>query len=232
MGRVRHTQKNTEVDRLLTDLGIDVFKIEYFIPPDSKKPGGIREWFATHDAPWHRAYYALLAKHWDALRRAHNRLRKLPMVRTRSGKYRSGAQCHFANDEGATPEGVTLVDPDTYSRGKRAEDAKKGLNDWVVSELDDESRDYRNPGQVLRRIGASPNLGRAREPPEDLHRIRAGRAGRGRKARRIQLASGAAAGAWLPPGRVICWERIFGRECRSVLSTPQAANGRQGTVRD
>ena len=137
---VSATRRNTDVDHFLNDLAIHQFEVKHLVPPDSKSHEKIKEWLATHDAAWHRAYYASIGKHWDALRRAHDRLGKLPMVRVRSGEYRRGKECRFANDSGATPAGVTLVDPDMYSQGRHAEDAKKGIERLGGCEIDDESR--------------------------------------------------------------------------------------------
>lgn len=137
---VSATQRHTEVDRLLTDLKIDTVKVEYLVPPDSKKHREIREWLATHDVSWHRAYYALVAKRWDALGRAHERLRKLPLVRTRSGEYRRGDECRFASDGDDAPEGIAIADLGTYSGGKDATHAKNGLERLGVREIDDESK--------------------------------------------------------------------------------------------
>ena len=44
---VSATQRNTEVDRLLTDLEIDAFEVTYLVPPGSKKRREIRAWLAT-----------------------------------------------------------------------------------------------------------------------------------------------------------------------------------------
>jgi len=130
----------SDAERLLSDLAIEEFKVEYLAPPTSASHDAVREWLGTHDVVWHGAYYAVVAKHWDALRRAHDRLGKLPMVLARSGEYRRGRECRFPNDGGATPTGVMLVDPDTYSHRKRAQDAKQGLERLGVREIDDESR--------------------------------------------------------------------------------------------
>ena len=137
---VSATQKNTEVDRLLSDLALTPFKVEHLVPPDSQKAGETKKWLSTHDAAWHRSYYASVDKHWDALRPAHNRLRKLPMVRTRSGEYRRGDECRFANDGDDAPEGVAIADPDTYSGGKGAKEAEKGIERLGVREIDDASK--------------------------------------------------------------------------------------------
>lgn len=131
---------NPDADHFLKDLAIHEFRAKHLAPPTSKAPEKIEEWLKAHDVAWHGDYYAAVAKHWDVLRPAHDRLQKLPMVRARSAEYRRGRECRFPNDGGAAPAGVTLVDPDTYSHGKRAEDAKQGLERLGVSEIDDESR--------------------------------------------------------------------------------------------
>lgn len=136
---VSATQRNTEVDRLLTDLGIDEFKVPYLAPPESESESAIEEWIGTHDSDWHQAYYASIARRWDALARAHQQLRQLPMVRTRSGQHRRGDECRFANDGDDAPEGVAIADPDTHSAGKGAKDARKGLERLGVREIDDEA---------------------------------------------------------------------------------------------
>ena len=136
---VSATRRNTEVDHFLNDLAIHQFKVEHLVPPDSRSDEEIEEWLATHDAAWHRAYYASVDKHWDALRPAHDRLRKLPMARTRPGTYRRAAECCFAND-GEVPKGVTIADPDTYASGTSAKRAKAGLSRLGVQEIDDEDR--------------------------------------------------------------------------------------------
>ena len=135
---VSATQRNTAVDRLLRDLKIDNFKVEYLVPPGSKKNREVGEWFTTHDASWHRAYYASVDRHWDTS--AYARLRQLPVVRTQSGEHRRAGECRFANEGDASPEGVAIADPATYSGGKGAKDAKKGLERLGVREIDDESR--------------------------------------------------------------------------------------------
>ena len=137
---VSATQKHTAVDRLLADLKIDGFKVEYLAPPESATESVIEGWIKTHNSDWHRAYYASVAKHWDILEGAHDQLRQLPMVRTRSGEHRRAGECRFANDGDDAPEGVAIADPDTYSAGKGAKDARKGLERLGVREIDDESR--------------------------------------------------------------------------------------------
>ncbi len=137
---VSATQRNTLVDRLLTDLRMDGFKEQYLAPPESETKSVIEGWIKTHGSDWHRAYYASVATHWDTLARAHAQLRQLPMVRTRSGEHRRATECRFANDEDDAPEGVAIADPDTYSVGKGAKAAKKGLERLGVREIDDESR--------------------------------------------------------------------------------------------
>ena len=159
---VSATQKNNAVDRFLTDLAIDTIKVEYMIPPDSKKHGQIREWLAIHDAAWHRAYYALVAKRWDALHGTHKRLRKLPLVRTRSGEYRRAAECRFTNERDDAPEGVAIADPDTYSGGKGAKDAQKGLERLGVREIDNESRAVGILDKHYRDSGNRPSWGKHR----------------------------------------------------------------------
>ena len=159
---VSATQRNSAVDRLLGDLTIDAFKDEHLVPPGSEKHGEIAKWFASHDDSWHRAYYASIAKHWDALSRAHHQLRELPMVRTQSGEYRKGEECRFAHDGDDAPEGVAIADPDTYSAGKGAKDARKGLERLGVREIDDESRAV---GVLDKHYGDSDN-----RPSGDQHR--------------------------------------------------------------
>ncbi|WP_420611487.1 sacsin N-terminal ATP-binding-like domain-containing protein [Candidatus Spongiisocius sp.] len=134
---VSATQRHTAVDRFLGDLKIDEFEVKYVVPPSSKEYREIKEWLATHDAPWHRSYYESVEKSWDASRGAYDRLRELPIVRTQSGEYRRASVCRFANDGDDAPEGVAIADPDTYSDGKGA---KRGLERLGVREIDDESK--------------------------------------------------------------------------------------------
>ncbi|MCY4368115.1 MAG: hypothetical protein OXF41_01570 [bacterium] len=134
---VSATQRNSNVDRFLRDLKIDVFKNKYVVPPGSKEHREIKEWLATHDAPWHRAYYESVERSWDDNDGAYDRLRKLPIVRTVSGDYRRASACRFANDGDDAPEGVAIADPDTYSGSKGA---KRGLERLGVSEIDDASK--------------------------------------------------------------------------------------------
>ena len=131
---------NTEVDRLLKDLTIHKFKVENLAPAISKSSEEINRWLKIHDIAWHRSYYASIAELWDTLLRVHDRLCKLPMVRTSSGEYRRGSQCRFADEGDAAPGGITLADPDTYSGGKGAKEAKTGLERLGVREIDAESR--------------------------------------------------------------------------------------------
>lgn len=159
---VSATQRNTAVDRLLTDLKIDGFKVQYLAPPESETKSVIEGWIKTHNSDWHRAYYASVAKHWDTLARAHHQLRRLPMVRTRSGEHRRAAECRFANDGDDAPEGVAIADPDTYSAGRGAKDARKGLKRLGVREIDDESRAV---GVLDKHYGDSDN-----RPSWDQHR--------------------------------------------------------------
>lgn len=134
---VAATQRHNNVDRFLRDLRIDVFDIRYVVPPASKEHTEIGQWLATHDAPWHRAYYASIDRYWDGSRGAYDGLRKLPVVRTQSGEYRRASACRFANDGDNAPEGVAIADPDTYSGSKGA---KTGLERLGVREIDDESK--------------------------------------------------------------------------------------------
>ena len=137
---VAATQQYNEVDRLLRDLEIDEFKIEYLRPPASKDHREIEDWLAMHDVAWHRAYYASVERHWVASGSAYSSLRKLPIVRTKSGKFRLAAECRFATDGDDAPEGVTLADPETYSGGKGAKAARKALERLGVCEIDEESK--------------------------------------------------------------------------------------------
>ncbi|MDE0168728.1 MAG: hypothetical protein OXS29_04335 [bacterium] len=134
---VAATQRHNKVDRFLQDLKVDEFDVKYVVPPGSKEDREIKEWLATHDARWHRAYYASVDRHWDDSRGAYDRLSKLPIVRTQSGEYRRASACRFANDGDEAPEGVAIADPDTYSGGKGA---KRGLERLGVREIDDESK--------------------------------------------------------------------------------------------
>lgn len=138
---VSATQRNAAVDHLLRDLMIVDFPVDLVVPPESETDEAITDWLASRDAAWHRAYYTSIDKHWDASRGTYyRRLRTLPMVRTRSGKYRRGVACHFMSDVDDAPEGVTIVDPDTYSGGKGAKAARKALERLGVCEIDDESK--------------------------------------------------------------------------------------------
>ena len=137
---VAATPGNNAANSFLADMEIPRFRRQHLVPPESEKDNAVERWIKPHDADWHRAYYASIAKQWDALAGAHRRLRRLPMVRTRSGEYRRAAECRFANDGDDAPEGVAIADPDTYSAGKGAKDARKGLERLGVREIDDESR--------------------------------------------------------------------------------------------
>ena len=146
---VSATQRHSAVDRLLSDLAIREFKTGHLAPPDSTKAGEIKEWLGTRDATWHRSYYASLHKYWEEKGRGgspsdsrggFDRLRKLAIVRTRSAEYRRAAECRFANDRDSAPEGVRIVDPDTYSNGTGAKRARDGLIRLGVQEIDDEGR--------------------------------------------------------------------------------------------
>ena len=159
---VSATQRNSAVDRLLRDLAIREFKGEHLAPPTSKTAEEIKEWLATHDVPWHRAYYASLERVEEASPGAYERLQRLPIVRTRSGEYRPAAACHFANDADDAPEGVTIADPDIYSSGKGAKRAKAGLERLGVQKIDDESRAV---GILDAYYGDS-----GRRPPWDVHK--------------------------------------------------------------
>ncbi|WP_423928007.1 sacsin N-terminal ATP-binding-like domain-containing protein [Candidatus Palauibacter sp.] len=159
---VSATQKSSAVDRFLIDLTIGAFEVKYLAPPASKTNEEIEEWLATHDVRWHRAYYASVEKYWDANHSAYDRLRRLPIVRTQSGKYRRAAECRFAIDGDDAPEGVAIADPDTYSGGKGTKDAKKGLERLGVCEIDDESRAI---GILDKYYGESGH-----RPTEDEHR--------------------------------------------------------------
>ena len=157
---VSATQRNTDVDRFLSDLTIREFKVEHLVPPTSKTDDEVEEWLTTHDVPWHRAYYASLDRVEEASPGAYKRLQRLPIVRTRSGEYRPAAECRFASDE-EVPEGVTIADPDIYSSGKGAKRAKAGLERLGVQEIDDESRAV---GILEAYYGGSGN-----RPPWDRH---------------------------------------------------------------
>lgn len=135
---VSATQRNNAVDRLLADLEMDEFKVEYVVPPESTEDEEIAEWLGTHDASWHRAWYASLQDH--LVGRTLQRLKRLPVVRTRSGEYRPAAECRFATD-GEAPEGVAIVDPDTYFLDGVIDDVVKDvLQRLGVREIDDESK--------------------------------------------------------------------------------------------
>ena len=136
---VSATQRNSAVDRLLSDLTIREFKDEHLAPPMSKTDKEIEEWLGIHDVAWHRAYYASVGRVRAAGPGAYERLKRRPIVRSRSGEYRPAAECHFASDE-EVPEGITIADPDIYSSGRGAKRAKIGLEGLGVCEIDDESR--------------------------------------------------------------------------------------------
>ncbi len=133
-------QRNSAVDRFLNDLTIDEFKVDWVAPSESKAPAEITQWVASHDASWHRAYYALVDQHRGASPDAYKRLCEFPIVRTRSGQYRRAAECCFAHDGDDEPEGVAIVDPDTYSSGRHAKASKDGLARLGVKELNEETR--------------------------------------------------------------------------------------------
>ena len=137
---VSATQRNTEVDYLLRDLRIVDFGVDLVVPPESETEETITDWLATHDGAWHRAYYASIDRHWIVSRGAYDRLRTLPVVRTRSGEYRRGVECHFVSDSDDAPEGVTITDPDTYFGGKGAKAARNALERLGVREIDEESK--------------------------------------------------------------------------------------------
>lgn len=146
---VSATLRNTEVDRFLSDLDLTPFQVEHLVPPDSKNAREIEGWLAPHDAAWHTSYYASLDKYWGKTRRKRfpseslrgfDRLRKLAIVRTRSAKYRRAAECRFLNDGEFAPEGITIVDPETYSSGTGAMRAKAGLKRMGVREINDQDR--------------------------------------------------------------------------------------------
>ena len=137
---VSATQRNTAVDRFLSDLKIDEFKAGWVVPPESKIPAEITKWVASHDVSWHRAYYALVDGYRDASPDAYKRLCGVSIVRTRSGQYRRAVECCFALDGDSEPEGVTIADPYTYSSGKHAKAARDGLARLGVKELNDETR--------------------------------------------------------------------------------------------
>ena len=158
---VSATQRNSEVDRLLSDLTICEFKNEHLAPPNSKTNEEIEEWLRIHDVAWHRAYYASVDRVREASSGAYKGLKRRPIVRSRSGEYRPAAECHFASDEEA-PEGITIADPDIYSSGKGAKRAKIGLEGLGVREIDDESRAV---GILKAYYGGSGN-----RPPWDKHR--------------------------------------------------------------
>ena len=137
---VAATPGNNAADRFLADMEIRRLRRQHLVPPESEKDNAVERWIKPHDADWHRAYYASIAKHWGSLAGTHRRLCGLPMVRTRSGEYRSGDECRFAANGDDAPEGVAIADSDTYSAGKGAKDARKGLERLGVREIDDESR--------------------------------------------------------------------------------------------
>ena len=158
---VSATQRNSAVDRLLSDLTIREFKDEHLAPPMSKTDKEIEEWLGIHDVAWHRAYYASVGRVRKAGPGAYERLKRRPIVRSRSGEYRPAAECHFASDEEAL-EGITIADPDIYSSGRGAKRAKIGLEGLGVQEVDDESRAV---GILKAYYGGSGN-----RPPWDRHR--------------------------------------------------------------
>ena len=137
---VAATQRNTEVDRFLTNLTLNEFKVDWVVPSESKSPIEIKNWVASHDASWHRAYYALVDRYWDDSPDAYKRLCDFPIVLTRSSQHRQAAECRFAQDGDDEPEGVIFAEPATYSSGKYAEDSKKGLERLGVKELDEKAR--------------------------------------------------------------------------------------------
>lgn len=168
---VSATQRHSAVDRILSDLEIPKFKTGYLVPPDSARAGEIKEWLKTHDAAWHRSYYASLDEYWEEKRRGgfpseprggFDRLRKLAIVRKQLAEYRRAEECRFANDGDDAPEGVAIADPDTYSGGKGAKNAKKGLERLGVCEIDDASKAV---GILDKYYGESDN-----RPSWDQHR--------------------------------------------------------------
>ena len=162
---VSATPSNTAVDRLLDDLTIRKFEVDWVVPPDSKTQAEITKWMAPHDASWHRAYYALVDRHWDASRHTYGRFRTLPVVRTQAGQYRLAAECRFASDVDNVPEGVTIADPDIYSSGNHAKAAKAGLERLGVKEIDEATRAVGILNAYYVGYG-----GRSSRPPWDRHR--------------------------------------------------------------
>ena len=137
---VSATQRNTAVDHLLGDLMIGEFLIDLLVPPESETEEAITEWLATHDAAWHRTYYASIDRHWDASNGAYEGLSGLPVIRTRSGEHRPAVECHFADGLDDAPEGITIADPNTYSGGRGSKAAREALERLGVREIDDESK--------------------------------------------------------------------------------------------
>ena len=168
---VAATQKNTAVDHFLIDLAINEFKVDWVVPPESKKPAEIKKWVASHDASWHRAYYALVDSHWDASSDVYKRLCEFPIVRTRSGQYQRAAECCFAHDGDDKPDGVAIADPDTYSSGKHAKAAKDGLARLGVKELNEETRAVGILNAYYRRRSGRPRWDQHRKHLESFIRI-------------------------------------------------------------
>ena len=162
---VSATQSNTAVDRLLDDLTIRKFGVDWVVPPDSKTQAEITKWMAPHDASWHRAYYALVDRHWDTSRGTYERLRALPIIRTPSGQYRLAAECYFAHEGDDAQEGITIADPDIYSSGNHAKAAKAGLERLGVKEIDEATRAVGILNAYYVGYG-----GRSSRPPWDRHR--------------------------------------------------------------
>ena len=141
------TQKNSNVDRFLTQLEIIDWDIEQFVELIREKTGlhswqepddEFSGWLAGKSIDWHQQFYALLYKELGPGKQLY-RLKGARIVRLNNGDYSAGDKCFFPGKDIENDETLPRVDANVYSFGKKnkgqKEDARKSLEELGVREV-------------------------------------------------------------------------------------------------
>lgn len=140
------TQKNSDVDRFLTDLGIREWDTQQFatllhskLTPSRWSPepdAGLMTWLKGKSIEWHQQMYALFFRELKG-RRELGALKDATIIRLGTGEYSNGS-CFFPDDRIEHDEVLPRVDRRVYSSGKskmQQEEARRFLDEVGVREV-------------------------------------------------------------------------------------------------
>ena len=139
---VTATQRNSNIDRFLSDL--DIYKCDIDDFADYLKNEfnawnimiwGIPEWIKRKPLKWYRSLYALLYQHYD---QSLHHFKDLRIVRLSNGELQTGGNSFFPSRDIQDDTVDSVVAPHAYSRGgsKREQDsARKFLEGIGVQEV-------------------------------------------------------------------------------------------------